>query len=156
MLTKVWRFIINLTYLKQVLNSLKFMTKCDFHFKSDKSGIIIIMILRSYRFFVIARQLKTSSFKLHLLALLCDEKLKISNMLTKGSKKSVSHVQALGHFALVRSVLWVITITALLGNNFDEIRGSIPKKYFSAFYQFYAMFAIYAYIQLMEGLKHVS
>lgn len=61
----------------------------------------------------------------------------------------------LGRFALVRSVTWVFVSTFLLANSSESIQGLDVLKIFGAVYQFYALFCIYAYVQLMEGLKYV-
>lgn len=79
------------------------------------------------------------------------------------------------NFSLFRSVVWVGVITFLLANYLDgelkiveriqtfekiiyfkEIRDDSMKKYCSVAYQFYALFSIFAYVQLLEGIKHVN
>lgn len=60
----------------------------------------------------------------------------------------------LSRFALFRSVAWVFAITVVVSNNTLPDYGA--KKMLPAIYQFYALFCIFAYVQVMEGLKYVS
>lgn len=62
----------------------------------------------------------------------------------------------LGRFSAARSVLWVLVISVFLTFDPDSTRNESITKYFSAGYQFYVLFCIYAYVQMLEGLKHVS
>lgn len=59
----------------------------------------------------------------------------------------------LGRFTLLRSVTWVFVSTFLLADSPGSDHN--PLKIFGAVYQFYVLFCIYAYVQLMEGLKYV-
>lgn len=71
----------------------------------------------------------------------------------KSSKVSLETF--VGHFAFARSVLWLLGSTMLLNYFSSEILNDKVLKYFSAGYQFYVLFVIYAFVQLMEGLKCV-
>lgn len=71
-------------------------------------------------------------------------------------KSNIQIESFIGHFSFFRSVLWVIAVNLLASNYFEELQNDPVRKYFSVCYQFYVFFAIYAYMQLMQGLRHVS
>lgn len=71
-----------------------------------------------------------------------------------GTKTTPSKIIA--HFSFARSVLWLIVITVLFEIYFNEIHEDFVRKYFSAIYQFYVLFSIYAYVKLIDGLNYVS
>jgi hypothetical protein len=62
----------------------------------------------------------------------------------------------LGHLAFARSVLWLVSGTVLLDFFTDKIQDDLCQSIFYGVCQFYVLFAIYAYMQLLEGLKIVS
>lgn len=72
----------------------------------------------------------------------------------EGSKYSTQ--KYLGFFSIFRSVLWVVVISFVFNNYFNELSRDTVRTYFAVFYQFYVLFSTYAFIELTEGLNNVS
>ena len=70
-------------------------------------------------------------------------------------KNNYAFQKNLGHFVFARNITWIVVGTTVLVFFSSEIQDDEIKKGFLVGYQFYVLFAIYAYMQLLEGLKYV-
>ena len=60
-----------------------------------------------------------------------------------------------GHFVFARNIFWLLAGPIFLDSFNSQIENDETYTYFLVGYQFYVHLAIYAYMQLLEGLNHV-